>query len=183
VLQSGAIAAGFVWTAPVARTIRLGTAVGSPAPSTDPTEVTVTTPTYETTTTADTLPDEPTTTTESTTTTTQPHENPYSPCDLHTRSGCYTIGGSYDIVFEFRKLRPGRALRFVLDYVDGTAMSSTTLYGTADGTGTYHFAPGPTFPHPWSAAIALFDDVTGATLLRGSFSCRRRCTSGEFHSH
>jgi hypothetical protein len=169
VLQGGAIAAGMVWTAPVARTIRLGETPGSPAP-TSPTEVTVTEPTYDT------------STTTSTTTTSRP-DNPSSPCDLRTRSGCHTVGGSFDVVFEFRRLRPGRALRFELTFLEGSTAAAATLFGTADDDGICEFTPDRSFANPWSAVAALLDHASGATLLKGTFAVRRRCSSGEFSSH
>jgi hypothetical protein len=154
VLQGGAVAAGLVWTAPVAKTIRLGTNVGTPPPPTDPTYVTVTTPTTQ--------------------------DPPDPVCELTTRTGCTTIGGSYDIVFRFTGITPGRAVDFRLDFLSGSTVPTTTMSGTADAAGVYQVKPSGAFPQRWSARVALLDATSSAPLLTGSFAVERRCGHGAF---
>jgi hypothetical protein len=102
---------------------------------------------------------------------------------MHTRSCCHATGGAYDIAFQFRQLRPGRVLRFVLEYLEGSPVTAATLYGTVDGAGRCEVTPGQTFSKPWSANIALYDGTSGAILLKGAFSVRDHCTSGRFRWH
>jgi hypothetical protein len=157
VLQGGAVAAGVVWTTPIARSIHLVETPGSPPPTTT-TEATV--PTMHT------------------TTTTEPHGG----ITLVPESACHLSGGPYDVRFRISGLTPGRSYGFQFTFTSGEyAPATVTRTGKADANGV--FAYYHSFGKPWTALLALFDGEPtehAEPLIAGSFAVQVQCSAGIF---
>jgi hypothetical protein len=163
-LRGGAIAAGVVWTKPVASSVRLLATPGSPPPTSSSTSSS-------------------STTSSSTTSSTTSTSIPETDVTFASRGACTTFAGSYDVEFVIDGLPPGRKVVLRLDYVSGELHpGSSKVYGRADDDGHVVLKIDHFFRDPWSALLRLDykHDPAPEPLVAGNFVTGRRCEAGTF---
>jgi hypothetical protein len=155
-LHGSAVAAGLVWTAPVAQGTRLLGAPGSPAPTS------TTSTTFG----------------EPTTTTTQPQD----PVTFDPVADCRpTIGGSFDVRFVVGNVPARSDVHVRVHYLTGElAPGAAVLHAGANGAGRASCKIPHVFTRAWSAAIEVTVDDDPEVVLAGVLTANRRCQPGAF---